>query len=152
MSGYPGQMEPWQNRPSVISCWEHEMFAIDTTGGEVIVLIPQTGGGLFLNQVPMCIPRACRLTRLCMTWAFSSSSEELFQVQLNKSTDCFATPPDTFSLEEIPVGQGNFVLNCFCADFNVLFDECDGWWPRIDFGASGVLFPLFRLIFHFELR
>lgn len=145
---YPGQMEPWQNRPSLIACWEHSSSNFDTGGGEVLVL-PQVMDNILLTQVPACIPRACRLTRVCIHYYYQVTSGAPFELEIISSNECTANPVSTTL--EFPVGNPDFSPNCFCGDINVIFNECDTWYSQINLG-SGTIFPLFRVIYHFELR
>lgn len=149
--GNPMLGAPWQNRPSLIACWEHAQYGQDITGLPVLGISLTMDGGA-TPQIPVCIPRACRLTRVCAHYYYSDTSiENDFTLDISRSQTCLADGP-TLSQTLIPLGVGGFAPNCFCTDVNIVFDECDLWFAAITIPGASVTFPLFRVIFHFELR
>jgi hypothetical protein len=106
--------------------------------------------GIVLAQLATCVPRACRLTRVCMHYKYSEKLgvDDMF-LKFDTSADC-ENDGYTEHLLPVPTGVGAFISNCFCAELNVLFDECALW--QASFLMGGVTFPLARVNFHFELR
>src|SRR4030095_262646 len=149
-SMYPGQMDPWQNRPSLIACWEHSCSGQEVSGSAV-TSVNMFKDTLSLSSIWACIPRACRLTRVCVHWFYSTNpSGTVFTSQVFTSNECeLNAVGHTFTFGP---GTGGFVANCFCTDLNIMFEECDVWYHTITFAAGGVTFPIFRTFLHFELR
>ena len=149
-----GRGSPWQNRPSLIACWEHEATAVDTSGLAIAAQFFAMDG-LSVGQIPVCIPRACRLTRCCLIYAYDAFGLPAvnFNLIFEKSIDCGTTFPVSESLS-VPQGTPGFQTNCFCSDLDELsFDECDVWRAYFDAtSADGIFIPLMRLVVHFELR
>lgn len=141
--------KPWQNRPSLIACWEHTLHAEDTSGLFVESMITQMDSSLTGNSY-VCVPRACRLTRICFRYVYSAAQGVTpFDYYFQKSIDCGANFSDT--IIQIPLGSGGFSSNCYCADINVSMDECNVWKSFVNL-ASPTSFPFFRIIHHYELR
>lgn len=152
-SMYPGQMEPWQNRPSLIACWEHALSAFDLSGNP-ITSISTSMEGLGTTSVNVCISRACRLTRMCFVYAYNDTGGGggTFDYTVSRSPDCGVSFPTSVTVA-VPVGNGGFAQNCLCVDVSLLFDECDTYRSLFDFTPVGNLtFPIFRVMHHFELR
>lgn len=145
------EAQPWQNRPSVIACWEHAAVGYDLTGAPVVGL-PLSMDNVLLPQLWTCVPRACRLTRVCIHYVYSNDAGVAHDYTLNftSSNECESNPTKASLL--FPAGQPAFVPNCFCGDLNVLLDECDVWKSDILLNVDGTVFPLFRVVYHFELR
>lgn len=141
--------KPWQNRPSLISCWEHSLYGEDLSGLFVETVLMEMDGSPTPN-VYVCVPRACRLTRICFNYFWGETvSVGNPDFYFQKSNNCGLSTSDT--VISIPQGVGNFVSNCYCTDINVMLDECDVWKSFISF-AQATTFPIFRVLLHFELR
>lgn len=154
---------PWQNRPSILSTWEHSVSGFDESGFFIIDL----GGLLVQNNLlvdpflgnPLCIPRACRMTRACINLRyefFEEPTEDTFVLfDLWRSQEC-----EDFGYENVfstaidVLAKDFFLLNCACFDVGgILFNECDQWYPSLITSANiGISFPSLRITFHFELR
>ncbi len=142
-----GIMRPWQNRPSLISYHEHTIYAQDLTGAPINELNFQTDN-ILLIQVPQCIPRACRLVRICLLYAYLSSSGEDFEFRIFRSSDCGSTYNPTIYV--IQSGTDGLVNNCLCIDAFNEFDKCDVWYAQMI--LPGTTFPIFRGVLGFDLR
>lgn len=149
---------PWQNRPSMISCWEHSLSGFDITGDAIQNLNPlTTKDNLIVHYsvfggIPICIPRACRMTRWCFEFMFFDAlGDDFIPVDIEKSDDCGGSwsLEDSFTVE---IDLTPITLNCACGDVSVMFEECDLWVPSFPFLDNGFTFPFFRMNFHFELR
>ena len=145
-----GRTAPWQNRPSLIACWEH--IATGNGFGTTVASLDLQIDGLITNVVPVCIPRACRLTRYCIIFYYSHFIADPQEITLGieKSVNCGTswTSEDT-DVFEVP--NGGLVANCNCGKLNVLFNRCDLWRPTLAFPVS-IVNPIARVNLHFELR
>lgn len=153
---------PWQNRPSILSTWEHSVSGFDLSGDGIIDFSPlivmdnlQTDPRQGTN--PVCVPRACRMTRVCVNFlfdGFETTNAPIVVLAINRSQDCGddGYPLAGFVAFDL-LNRFPIDLNCACEDLNVLFDECDQWFPIFfTLGGADPIFPRFRIIFHFELR
>ena len=148
-----GKTSPWQNRPSLISCWEHTASLIDFSGvPNTNIGAPNlwTGDNVNLDLIPFCIPRACRMTRICTIFAFVDGDPDTMPMTILKSVIC--TEP-SFSVEHVENinAQATGELNCTCFDVSIPFDECDIWKPGFNVHLA-VTTSIVRATFHFELR
>lgn len=151
-----GLASPWQNRPSLVACWEHSATFVDTQGIPIETMFASMDG-LNIGQINVCIPRACRMTRFCLIYAYDSMTipGTQFDLVFQRSQACGAD--GSFLLTEIvsiPAKTPGFITNCFCSDLQeMIFDECDVWRCYFDATAAlGIVIPLMRILFHFELR
>lgn len=151
-----GIVAPWQNRPSLISCWEHHAAGFDISGDGISDIGAfWTGDNLTLRDMPFCIPRACRLTRVCLIVAVFDTDIGVpapFNFTIEKNAECDNDSWVTRHDEALELQHTGFQFNCYCFDTSINFKECDLWRP--DFIALGDpwYFPAYRGIFHFELR
>jgi hypothetical protein len=143
----PGQMEPWQNRPSLIACWNEATHGQNVSGSPITTLQLAMDGNDTAN-IPVCIPRACRLTRVCITSAVSSFGAGSVTLNMFRSKNCGGAYTG-FTLA-VPDLVGGLVVNCYCARFDILFDQCDIWFANLT--LPSMVIPIFRVLFHFELR
>lgn len=143
----PGQAEPWQNRPSLIACWNESAYGQNVSGLAVTTLQLAKDGADTAN-IPVCIPRACRLTRVCLTYQMSSFGAGSIILNVQKSKNCGVAYVGTSLV--VPDAVGGLVTNCYCARLDILFDQCDVWFANLTLPSA--ILPFFRVMFHFELR
>lgn len=148
-----GKQSPWQNRPSLISTWEHTVSGFDITGDPVQDLSPLiTQDNLLIwGGLPLCIPRACRMTKICGFFAYSIADQDYFTMDILGDPPCGypSTVLDSFTVTGL---SDTFLMNCICIDINAFFDRCDVWAPKFQVSDGDWYFPVFRFNFHFELR
>lgn len=146
-----GLASPWQNRPSLISCWEHSGSFEDLTG-VAFDFLGVSMHSISTLTIPVCVPRACRLTRACIIQAHQDDVVGTFDLIVEKSTDCGANFLFSQTVE-VPFSNSGFITNCFCADFNIPFDQCDVWRCYLGFTDVGGFTDIIgRVNLHFELR
>lgn len=145
-------LEHWHTRPSLLSTWEHTVSGFDISGSPILDLNPLiTQDNLVIwGGLPLCIPRACRLTKVCGFFAYQVGEFDSFDMEILKDPPC-VTPSTSWDSFTVSGMSGGLVLNCFCLPVNVVFDACDVWAPSF-INAGDWTIPVFRFNFHFELR
>ncbi len=153
-----GQSYPFQNRQSLISCWNHEMAAEDDTGDEVTDLgALLSADGVFLRDLPFCIPRSSRLKEICLLFDSVDAAAgypQAITMQVLRNRVCDNVTWLTRKTEIIAIGGSGFQCHCFDDDDRNVYEKCDLW--RIDFDllpdGEGFFFPQLRIVTTFELR
>lgn len=150
MSG--SRSRPWQNRPSVVACWNQLVWAFDISGSPVTALNTSSNPIVTTSALPVCIPRACRLTRLCFTYFYQSMAVPgPFPYEIHRSANCGDTYSDIITAF-LPIGNP-LDTNCYCVDVSQTYDECDVWFSLFNFlPVISIIQPRIQVVHHFELR
>lgn len=149
-----------QTRPAGISNFVRHFTAVEISGNPIANLLGfMKEGDLEHLNVPSCIPRAVRLKQLCISLKYFSSTgagtpTALFRMA--KSSDCIDpvvfSGPTVVDVTDVMTNQA-FVLNCFCAETNQIWDVCDQFTVDLQFpdGGNQPQSLLTRIVLDWEL-
>lgn len=151
------KQSPWQNRPSVISYWEHSFSGFDLSFLEILNLNNlMTKDNLVVHGgLGVCVPRACRITRVCVSFASVEARTDPIDMWIESSTDCGVTFIQSSDSHPVATaGIDPLVPICTCFKPKTLLNECEVWRPSFAIPPVGLGFdvPIFRIVVGLELR